>query len=78
MLGSCLTGSALVFGEGWTVEASAIRASIPPSATIAEAPDSAMKPSAVSIGLAGMSGSDEVSMQEPASVRCMSNARQQN
>ena len=54
MLGSSLTGSALVFGEGWTTEASAIRASIPPSATIAEAPDFAMKPSAVSIGLAGI------------------------
>jgi tRNA threonylcarbamoyladenosine biosynthesis protein TsaB len=54
MLGSCLTGSTLVLGEGWTVEASAIRSSIPPSATIAEAPDSAMKPSAVSIGLAGI------------------------
>jgi tRNA threonylcarbamoyladenosine biosynthesis protein TsaB len=54
MLGSCLTGSTLVFGEGWTVEASAIRSSIPPSATIAEAPDSSIKPSAVSIGLAGI------------------------
>jgi tRNA threonylcarbamoyladenosine biosynthesis protein TsaB len=54
MLGNCLTGSTLVFGEGWTVEASAIRSSIPPSATIAEAPDHAMKPSAVSIGLAGI------------------------
>lgn len=53
-LGSSLTGSALVFGEGWTVEASAIRASMPPSATIAEAPETAMKPSAVSIGLAGI------------------------
>jgi tRNA threonylcarbamoyladenosine biosynthesis protein TsaB len=54
MLGSSLTGSALVFGEGWTVEASAIRSSIPPSATVAEPPESAMKPSAVSIGLAGI------------------------
>jgi tRNA threonylcarbamoyladenosine biosynthesis protein TsaB len=54
MLAGCLTESALVFGEGWTVEASAIRASMLPSATVAEAPNSAMKPSAVSIGLAGM------------------------
>ena len=54
MLGSSLTGSALVFGEGWTVEASAIRPSIPPSATIVEAPDFAMKPSAFSIGLVGI------------------------
>jgi tRNA threonylcarbamoyladenosine biosynthesis protein TsaB len=54
MLGSSFTGSTLVFGEGWTVEASAIRASIPPSATAVAAPDTAMKPSAVSIGLAGI------------------------
>jgi tRNA threonylcarbamoyladenosine biosynthesis protein TsaB len=54
MLGSSLTGSVLVYGEGWTVEASAIRASILPSATVVEAPDHAMKPSAVSIGSAGI------------------------
>jgi tRNA threonylcarbamoyladenosine biosynthesis protein TsaB len=54
MLGSSLTGSVLVLGEGWTVEAPGIRASIAVSTTIVEAPDSAMKPSAVSIGLAGM------------------------
>jgi tRNA threonylcarbamoyladenosine biosynthesis protein TsaB len=54
MLGNSLTGSTLVFGEGWTVEASAIRASFSPSVTVTEAPDFAMKPSAVSIGLAGL------------------------
>jgi tRNA threonylcarbamoyladenosine biosynthesis protein TsaB len=54
MLGNSLTGPVLVFGEGWTVEASAIRASIPPSTTVVEAPDLAMKPSAISIGLAGI------------------------
>jgi tRNA threonylcarbamoyladenosine biosynthesis protein TsaB len=54
MLGRCLTGSGLVFGEGWTAETSAIRASMPSSAAFAQAPDSAMKPSAVSIGLAGI------------------------
>lgn len=54
MLGNCLTGSVLVFGEGWTGEAPAIRASIPVSTTVAEAPNSAMKPSAISIGLAGI------------------------
>jgi uridine phosphorylase len=58
MLGSSLTGSVLVNGEGWTVEASAIRASLLPSATVVEAPDHAMKPSAVSIGLAGGLQSD--------------------
>ena len=54
MLGNCLTGPTIVFGEGWTIEASAIRAAMPPSATVAKASDSAMKPSAVSIGLAGI------------------------
>jgi tRNA threonylcarbamoyladenosine biosynthesis protein TsaB len=54
MLGKGLTGSIIVFGEGWTVEAPAIRASIPPSTTVVEVPDLAMKPSAVSIGLAGI------------------------
>src|SRR5437867_24683 len=39
MLGSSLTGTVLVFGEGWTVEASAIRASIPRSAMVAEPPE---------------------------------------
>ena len=54
MLGTALTESALLFGEGWLVEASAIRASILSSVTIIKAPDQAMKPSAVSIGLAGI------------------------
>ena len=39
MLGNSLTESALVFGEGWTVEASAIRGSIPASTTVIEAPE---------------------------------------
>ena len=54
MLGSSLIESGLMFGEGWMGEEAAIRASIPPSVTVAEAPDHAMKPSAVSIGLAGI------------------------
>jgi len=54
MLGNSLTESVLVFGEGWTVEASAIRASNPSTVTMTEASDVAMKPSAVSIGLAGI------------------------
>lgn len=54
MLGGSLTESALLFGEGWTVESSAIRASLPASVKITEAQDQAMKPSAVSIGLAGI------------------------
>ena len=54
MLGSSLTESVVVFGEGWTVEESAVRASISSSVTVVEASDSAKNPSAVSIGLAGI------------------------
>jgi tRNA threonylcarbamoyladenosine biosynthesis protein TsaB len=54
LLGRSLTEPALLFGEGWTTEAPAIRASISSSVTVTEAPDSAMKPSAVSIGLSGI------------------------
>jgi tRNA threonylcarbamoyladenosine biosynthesis protein TsaB len=54
MLGSSLTESVFVFGEGWTVEAAAIRAATLPTVTMTEAQASAMKPSAVSIGLAGI------------------------
>ena len=54
ILGRSLTESVLVFGEGWAVEESAIRASTSSSVTVTEAPDSAKKPSAVSIGLAGI------------------------
>ena len=54
MLGSSFREPVLVFGEGWTVEASAIRASMSPSVMVTEASDSFMKPSAVSIGLAGL------------------------
>ena len=54
MLGNSLIGSVLVFGEGWTVEAPAIRASISPAIMVVEAPDLVVKPSAVSIGLAGI------------------------
>ena len=54
MLGRSLRGSVLVFGEGWTTEEEAIRLSTPSSTIIAEASDSALRPSAVSIGLAGI------------------------
>ena len=54
MLGTSLTESALVFGEGWTSEAAAIRASMSLGTTVTEAEGSVMKPSAVSIGLAGI------------------------
>jgi tRNA threonylcarbamoyladenosine biosynthesis protein TsaB len=54
MLGRSLSGSALVFGEGWTTEEEAIRVALSSSTTVAVAPDSALRPSAVSIGLAGI------------------------
>ena len=54
MLGRSLTESALLFGEGWTTEAPAIRVSLSQTITVTEAPEAAMKPSAVSIGLAGI------------------------
>ena len=54
MLGSSLTGSALVFGEGWTVEASAIRASIPSLRHGRRGAGLCHETSAVSIGLAGI------------------------
>jgi tRNA threonylcarbamoyladenosine biosynthesis protein TsaB len=53
-LGNSLIGSVLVYGEGWTVEAPTIRAAIPPATTVVEPPNLAVKPSAVSIGLAGI------------------------
>ena len=53
-LGSGLSESVLIFGEGWTAEESAIRASISSSITVTEAPESSMKPSAVSIGQVGL------------------------
>jgi tRNA threonylcarbamoyladenosine biosynthesis protein TsaB len=53
-LGNSLTESVTVFGEGWTVEAPAIRAAIPRTITMTEAQAFAIKPSAVSIGLAGI------------------------
>ena len=54
MLGNSLSESVLIFGEGWTVEESAIRASISSTITVTEAPESSMKPSAVSIGQVGL------------------------
>jgi tRNA threonylcarbamoyladenosine biosynthesis protein TsaB len=53
MLGSSLSESVLIFGEGWKAEEPAIRASISPSITVTEAPES-LKPSAVSIGQVGL------------------------
>jgi tRNA threonylcarbamoyladenosine biosynthesis protein TsaB len=51
-LGEQLTGSFVVYGEGWEAEKSAIQA-MGRSANIIEAPEQ-MRPSAVSVGLAGI------------------------
>lgn len=53
-LGQALAGSTLLFGEGWTIEEAAIRAAMARSVAIIPASDPAGRPSAVSIGLAGM------------------------
>jgi len=54
MLSQQLSGSILVYGEGWQTEQAAIRASMPHGITLVEALPRQMKPSAISIGLAGM------------------------
>jgi tRNA threonylcarbamoyladenosine biosynthesis protein TsaB len=54
MLGNSLSESVLIFGEGWTAEEPAIRAAISPFIIVTEAPESSMKPSAVSIGQVGL------------------------
>jgi tRNA threonylcarbamoyladenosine biosynthesis protein TsaB len=52
-LGKQLSGPVVLYGEGWEREKEAIRANMPPSAVITEAP-ARMRPSAVSVGLAGL------------------------
>lgn len=49
-----LSGSLMPFGEGWTTEEAAIRSALMHPVTIAQAPNDAGRPSAVSIGLAGI------------------------
>lgn len=53
-LGRMLTEPAICFGEGWTLESASIRASMPPSIAIQESVPHMARPSAVSIGLAGL------------------------
>jgi tRNA threonylcarbamoyladenosine biosynthesis protein TsaB len=48
-----LSGTVLLYGEGWESEKGAIRANVRPSASITESP-AQMRPSAVSVGLAGL------------------------
>jgi tRNA threonylcarbamoyladenosine biosynthesis protein TsaB len=54
MLGASLPETTMLFGEGWSLESPAIRAALGRTSSILEAPEQASKPSAVSIGLAGI------------------------
>jgi tRNA threonylcarbamoyladenosine biosynthesis protein TsaB len=54
MLGRMLNGPVMMYGEGWKTEQSAIRKAMPRIVTVAEVKDQVMKPSAVSVGLAGI------------------------
>jgi tRNA threonylcarbamoyladenosine biosynthesis protein TsaB len=53
VLGKQLSGPVVVYGEGWESEKGAIRANMASSAVITEFP-AQMRPSAVSVGLAGL------------------------
>lgn len=53
-LGGELSGSLVLYGEGWTTEETAIRSALALSVAITQAPDDAGRPSAVSIALAGI------------------------
>lgn len=53
-LGGMLTEPTVMMGNGWEVEEAAIRDGLARSVKLTPAPAHAMKPSAVSIGLAGM------------------------
>src|SRR5512134_4075173 len=52
-LGKQFSGPVTIYGEGWQREQAAIRAAMAPTVTITEATDR-MKPSAASVGLAGI------------------------
>jgi len=49
-----LTGAILMFGEGWIAMESEIRAALSPTVTVTTVPADLSKPSAVSVGLAGI------------------------
>jgi len=53
-LAQSLQDSVVIYGEGWHTESAAIRAALPPSVSLAAAPPEAGKPSALSVGLAGL------------------------
>ncbi|HSM77723.1 MAG TPA: tRNA (adenosine(37)-N6)-threonylcarbamoyltransferase complex dimerization subunit type 1 TsaB [Bryobacteraceae bacterium] len=49
-----LTGATVLFGEGWTSMEAEIRAALRPAASVITVPSGLSKPSAVSVGLAGI------------------------
>ncbi len=53
-LARMLTGATTIFGDGWTMMEPAIRAALPPGIALLPAPDEVSRPSAVTVGLAGI------------------------
>jgi len=53
-LARTLTGATTIFGEGWMAMESAVRAALPPGAAVCPVPAEALRPSAVTVGLAGI------------------------
>lgn len=53
-LAQTLTGATVMFGEGWATMEPAIRSALPPGATVLPAPCEASRPSAVTVGQAGI------------------------
>jgi tRNA threonylcarbamoyladenosine biosynthesis protein TsaB len=49
-----LTGATTIFGEGWTLMEPAIRAALGPALTIIPVPEDSVRPSAVTVGQAGI------------------------
>ncbi|MEQ1794706.1 MAG: tRNA (adenosine(37)-N6)-threonylcarbamoyltransferase complex dimerization subunit type 1 TsaB [Nitrospira sp.] len=53
-LAHTLTGETTLFGEGWAMMEPDIRSALPPGITALPAPDDVARPSAVTVGLAGI------------------------
>lgn len=53
-LARMLTGPTTIVGEGWTMMETAIRSALPSGATVLQVPGDPVRPSAVTVGLAGI------------------------
>lgn len=53
-LARTLTGATTIFGEGWTAMESAVRSALPSGVAVCPVPGEAPRPSAVTVGLAGI------------------------